>query len=285
MIAGIVAGGIPATLDSHATGLWAAFSIAKLLGTSSSSLNAINTTSSATATIGFASDGGLDTAALATLAGANSVAVSALINQEGTTARNLGAGTASLRPAIVSAGSYLGSVQFDGSSDGMVSGANSGTPTAFTVFLRGKLRSASGTQTIIEQSTNYNSGAFCATFLESGGSAVSLHSGASASNNYTVSTFSSRYPNDNVQCYRWDRSQATSANRSALLIDGIRQTRSGSTESGTPGANFGSAPWYVGARAQASVFAQLNLHTLLIYERAVPDAEAAQISSIIAALR
>jgi len=274
----------PVYLDAYTTNLWGAYSLAKLLTTSSSgAVDAINTTSSSTANIGWGADNGLDQAALATLGSSNSVAVTAFKNQQGTAGRDFGANTSALRPAIYTSGSYLGSIQFDGSTDGMVSAANSGTPTAFTVFFRGKLRTA-GTNMLLEHSINYNGGKYCAAFYDSSAMQVGFHSGASAANQYAVSKFNGLYPNDTVQMWRFDRAQSLGALSTRLAVNGSLQTRSSSNDVGTVDANFAAAAWYLGSRAQSSIFAPINVHTLLIYEGAVSDADAAAISSIIASL-
>lgn len=280
---GLLFDSVPKTIDAFTTNLWGAFSLNRIITGATDAFVGINTTSLSTATIGFNSNGTLDLSALATLSGANSVAVSEFANQQGTAARKFGAGTAVLRPAIVTSGAFLGSIQFDGTSDGMVAGANSGTPTAFTVFLRGKLRST-GTSVMLELSVNYNAGKFAVTSYDSGALQIGIHSGGSAAAQYAVSLFSGKAPNDDVQMWRFDRSQVVGPLSTRLAINGALQTRTGNADAGAMDANFAAAAWYLGARGQASLFAPLNVHTLLIYEGAVSDADAASISAILAAL-
>lgn len=275
--------GFVGPLDGYTTGLWSAVSVERLLSSfSGGSVNAVNTTSLATATIGFNADGSLDTASLATLAGANSVVITDFLNQYGSSSHGFAAAGTN-RPTIVSAGAYLGHVEFDGSSDGMGTGVASGTPSAFTVFIRGKLRSTSGTQVYIEHSANYNANESALIDYDAGALYVGTHK--SSPSGYSVSGFSGLYLNDNVHAYRVDRSQVTSAAQTVAFVNGSKQTRSTNADTGTlPTGNFGASNWFLGARNQASFFAQLNVHTLLIYESALSDSDVSSISSILSGL-
>lgn len=268
-------------LDGYVTNLWGAFSIAKLLSSATDALTAVNTTSSASATIGF-SGSALDTAALATLAGSDSCVVSAFINQQGTTARNFGQATAANRPRIVNAGVYDGKLVFDGTNDAMSSGAASGTPTGFTVFFRGTQRTTT-TQILLEHSTNYNSNASMVAYYDAGSMSVGVHNAGAP---VARSDFAGMFPNANVHAWRGDRTGpgGGSVNTTALFVNGTRQTRTGNGDSGTITGSYTAQTWYLGGRAATSLFASIDLHTLLIYESAVSDADIAAISAILLAL-
>lgn len=272
-------------LDAYTANLWSALSLKRLFASYlGPCFTGVNTTTSASADIGFNSDGTLNTTALTSLSGANNVAVQTFMSQIGASGRNFDdGGNSARRPAIVTSGSYLGSVQFDGSTDGFASGASSGAPSAFTVFMRGKLRGTSGTQIILEHSGNYNSNDAAVAYYDAGSMSVGSHKVSPSG--YARSDFSGAFPNDNVQCWRLDRSQSAGAAQSVLFINGTKQTRSGNGDVVTiPSGNFGSFNWYMGARNLGSLFAQLNVHTLLIYEGALSDADVSAISTIVAGL-
>lgn len=276
-------GGFAGPLDAWTTGLWSAVSLSRLLGSwNGGSFIGVNTTSSVSQTIGFNPNGSLDTTALAALAGANTVVVSNWLTQFNISPNGF-AGTSAQRPPITTAGSFLGNIQFNGTANGLATGTASGGPTAFTVFFRGKLRSTSGTQIILEQSTNYNGADGAAVYYDAGALSVGVHDNAPSG--YSLSNFSGTPPNDDVQCWRFDRSQATGATQCVLFVNGVKQTRSSNGDAGTlPGGPFIAGNWYMGARNLGSLFAQLNAHTQLIYESAISDADVASISTILAAL-
>jgi len=270
-------------LDGYVTNLWGAFSISKLLSSyGGDALTAVNTNTTASAGIGF-SGSSLDTAALATLSGGtDTCVVSEYLNQEGTSARKFtAAGTT--RPRIVNSGVYDGKLVFDGTNDAMVGGANSGTPTAFTIFIRGLLRTT-GTQIILEHSTNFNSNDSAVAYYDSGSLSVGNHKTAGAGGYYR-SDFSGIYPNNNVHAWRLDRDVVLGgAAGAACFVNGALQTRTANGDVNTMGGNYAADIWYLAARAGTSLPSPIDLHTLLIYEGVVSDADIAAISSILLAL-
>lgn len=272
-------------LDSYTTNLWSALSISRLLTAwTGGAVEVRESAGSTLATIGFIANGSLDTATLLSHVGANNGLVRTFINQQGTSARGVEQSTDNTRqPAIATAGAYLGDIQFDGSNDMLNGGTASGTPSAFTVFCRGKLRSTTGTQIILEHSSNYNSNDAAVAYYDAGALSVGVHKITAVG--YSRSDFTGDFPNYNVHCWRFDRAQVTSAAMTKLFINGTADTRDANGDSGTlPSGNFAANNWYVGARVGPAIPAFLNLHTLLIYEGAVSDADVAAISTIIAAL-
>jgi hypothetical protein len=258
-------------LDAWTANLWGAYSISKLIGSA---------TSTSTATIGFNSSGGLDTTSLASLAGSNSVVVTEFANQQGTSTRKLTA-TGTQRPRIVNAGTYDGKLVFDGTNDGLVSGVSStGANTGVTVFIRGLQRTTTGTQIMTELSSNFNTASGMAVYYDSANLAVGAHAPG-----FGTSNFSGSFLNSNVHAYSVDRTAANSTLGERLFINGTLQTRTGNSDTAPPPtSSFGALPWYVGCRGQASLYAALDLHTFVIYETKLSDADVASISAIIAAL-
>lgn len=277
--------GLGVDIDSYTTGLWAAYSVRKLLTAySGNALQVRNVSGGALADIGFDGNGDVDAAALATHLGSNNGTARTWYNQQGTSGRDLDQSTTTEQPACATAGVFDGKIAFDGTDDWMPTGASSGTPAAFTVFVRGRLRSTAGTPIILEHSSNYNSNDSAIAYYASGAMSVGVH-GSGGGGGYARSDFTSDYPNDNVQCWRFDRSQVTGGDMAKLFIGGAAETRDASGDSGTlPSGNFGAHPWFLGARSGATAPAALDVHTLLIYEAALSDADIAAISSILAAL-
>lgn len=268
-------------LDGYVTTMWGAYSISKLLSSSTSALVAVNTTSSASATIGF-SGNSLDTAALATLAGANTCVVSEFLNQEGTSARKFAQATSANRPRIVNAGVYDGKLVFDGTNDTMLSGAASGTPQGFTVFMRGTQRTTV-TQIVLEHSPNYNSNDACIVYYDVGALSVGVHR-ITGSGVYR-SDYTGAFINANVQAYAMSGAAGGGAANARMFINGVLQSRTGNGDSGVVSAsNMGSFAWNLASRNQASTFAALDLHTLLIYESILSNGDITAISGIVAAL-
>ena len=73
---------------------------------------------------------------MATFVGANNGFVVTWYDQSGG-ARNLAQATAATQPQIVDAGTYIGDVNWNGTSSVMSTAASSGTPSAFTLFAAG----------------------------------------------------------------------------------------------------------------------------------------------------
>lgn len=275
-------GAFSGPLDAYTTNLWTAVSVRRLLASwTGACFTARDTTDGDLLDIGFDSTGAIDASALSAFLGAHNATARALINQQGTGARGFDNSTTTQQPAAATAGVFDGKFAFDGSNDYMPTGTNSGTPSAFTVFIRGLLR-ATTTQILLEHSTNYNSNNAAIAYYDAGAMSIGVHD--TAPGGYSRSDFTGDYVNNNVQCWRFDRSQVTSANMTKLFINGTAETRNGNGDSGTlPDSTFGASAWYLGARG-GTVAAALDVHTLLIYEAALSDADVSAISTILAAL-
>lgn len=270
-------------LDAYTTNLWSAVSVRRLLTSwVGPSMTARNTTSGSTASIGFTPTGALDGAAISALAGANSVEATDFNTQIGASNHGFSA-VATQRPLINNAGSNLSRLQFDGINDYFASGTNSGTPTGVTMFVKGKIRSTATSQIILEHSGNYNFSDSVSSYYDSGAAGVGAHKVSPAG--YSVSNFGGALLDPYVQCFRWDRSQVSSGLQSVLFVNGVKQSRTEDTSSGTlPTGSIAASIWYIASRGGASIFSSLDLDTLLIYESALSDADCTAISNIVTAL-
>lgn len=270
-------------LDPYTSNLWTAMSVRRVLSSAVNAFTVRRTSDSVIQDIGFDVGGAVDAASLLAFLGANNGTAHAWANQGATSANGFGTATTTRQPACATAGVSNGKLVFDGTDDLISSGASSGTPSAFTVFLRGLLRSTSGTQIILEHSANYNSNNSAVAYYDSAKMSVGVHD--TAPGGYARSDFNTDYPNNNVQCWRYDRTQVTGAAMSKLFINGAAETRDANGDSGTlPDSTFSAQAWRLGARNGAASPAALDAHTLLIYEAALSDGDVAAISAIVAGL-
>jgi hypothetical protein len=248
---------------------------------------AYDTTTTGTRTAVFASNGALDSADLVSWAAGHNIDAQNFLNQTNVTNQGMttanGIGSA---PRVITAGSYLGGLQFDGTSDGFVTGTSYPSSSVATIFLRGNIRSVIGSTVniILEHTTNLDiSNAFAAAIDSSARMLVGNHKQSPAG--YSISYFNGMDPSGDVQCYRLDRSQANSNLQNVMFRDGAKETRTSSLDTGTfPTGAFSAGALYLGARAGTSLYANLDVHTLLVYNAALSDADCTAISNIISAL-
>lgn len=277
---GVAAVGDTGPLAAWQTNLWSAVSIDRLLSLYAGAFIALrDSTAGTTTTIGDNGSGGLDTGAISTFLGSHNGTSPGIGSQKNGTLRDFGPSTTAKQPAVATAGTFLGSLQFDAVTDCMLPGQTSGTAGAYTIYLRGKVRTTA-TQVILELGTNYSSGNAITVYYDSGALSVGMHLGSS----YARSDYSGLLPNNNVFAFRFDPGAGSVATMAACFVNGTKQTRTGNGDSGTPSGSFGDLVFYLGGRANASLFSALNLHTMLIYQLAHSDADVASVSSIVAAL-
>lgn len=264
-------------LQSYTTNLWSATSHTRTLsGYSGSVIRVRRSSDNAEQDIGTVA-GAFDVASLATFCAGTNGFVTKRYDQSGS-GNDWVQATSGNQPKVYdSSTGYLGHESFDGSNDSFSTG-NSGTPAAVTIYLRGKLITH-GTNVVLEHSTNYNLNDSIVSYFDSGTYTVATHKlvalGASVSN------FTENF-SDTVACLRSDRAQVTGAAQSALLAGGRLVTRSGSGDSGVlPSGNMSAQPWYLGGRAGSSLFTQMDIDDVVIYETAHSDATANLVSYLL----
>jgi len=145
-------------LDSYTTGIFSVYGLNLLLSAygTGAAINVRRSSDNATQDIHFLSDGSLDTAGLAAFVGANDGFVVTWYDQTGF-GNNVTQATAGQQPKIVSAGTYLAAVTFDGVDDNVVCVNNNNSPATCTVYWGGTLNSTSARQ-IIACSDNTDTG-------------------------------------------------------------------------------------------------------------------------------
>jgi len=272
-------GGTPSALTAN---LWGAYSINKILPTYvGSALRVRRSSDNAEQDIGF-SGTALDTASLASFVGLDSAYVTRMYDQSGI-GGDVVQVTAAKQPRLISAGVYDGFVRFDGAAHGFQSANSSGTPTGITVFLKGQLRSTgTGTQVYLELSPDGVVNAGLLAYLNVGNLRTQLYSGPSA--NRIGPWYNTSFRTAGVHGIRLDRtSLAGKASQLPLFTNGVSISAGGTDDgSATSPAAVASNKWNIGARDNAaSLWAPLNLTSMLIYEAAKSDADMLTISGLL----
>lgn len=269
-------------LDAYTANMWSAAGLPLLVGSASNSVLARNTSTTATANIGF-SGGSIDSTALLAHCGAAGT-VEQFLDQSGNSRPFANAGTPTAQPAIVSGSSYLGKLQFDGSNDTLSTGAVTlGGMQGVTIFFKGRLRSTAALQILIEHTANYNLNDAFVVYYDNSISRLVVASHQSSLSRYAISEFNVAIGTDSVWCVRINRAQTSGANQCVLFRDGVKQTRTGSTgeTAPVPSTNLDPAALSIGSRAAASLFAALDLYSLVVYTTAKSDADCAAISALL----
>jgi hypothetical protein len=261
-------------LDPYSSNLWAAYGLEQLRTSyTGPAIRVRRSSDDAEDDIDFVA-GVLDTAGLAIFVGANDAFITTWYDQSGG-GHHLVQASDGAQPRIVHAGVLDAGVVFDGASDILVS-PNSGTPSAFTVYLKGSAPTT--TQIFLEQSANYNTHTGAILYYESSKTSVGISQTTSA--NVARSDFDTG-PSGQVLTARFDRSGFGGANKAALFDGGTLLTRSSNGDAGAISGNFDAAPWYVGARSGPAAPSALTLEALVIYETAHSDSVVDAVSDAI----
>ena len=144
-------------LDSLQTSLFSVYGLNLLLSAygTGKAVTVRRSSDNTTQDIHFLSNGNLDTASLLTFCGSGDGFVVTWYDQTAA-ANNITQATTTEQPKIVSAGTYLGTVFFDGVDDFLLCVNNNNSPTGCSVYWGGTLRAA--TRQIIACSDNTDSG-------------------------------------------------------------------------------------------------------------------------------
>jgi hypothetical protein len=271
-------------LDSYTANLWSAVSVCKLLTSwTGGALRVIRTSDDASRDAGFQGDGTYDIQDLLTWAAGAALRLDAFFNQQGVSAQGYSVGPfASARPVLTADGT----IEFNGSTHGIANGTSFPEVDACTIFVRGRVRATppTGPQVIAELGINFDLTNSFIVVANADGMRHGSHKSSPAG--YSLSDHYSRWPDDETQCFRIDRSQGTSALQNVMFDGGVKLTRDGHFTSGTLTTGVVTdAPWYIGSRNQgSSLGCPLDLHTLVIYSAALSDADCTAISEAIMAL-
>jgi hypothetical protein len=237
-----------------------ALSLTKVYSSATVAIRVRRSSDNAEQDIGF-SGTSLDTSSLATFVGSNSAFVTKIYDQSGHGLHAVQA-TAANQPRIVNAGVYDGFVRFDGTDDGMkITSLTLGTPQ-FGLYSKFQLRAQAGTQVYFETTTvaSSNSGSIVMYDLSTSSSFVDSYnagSGTNRANQYLTPLTLDNY--------------TVLADRSVVGVNEIQRWKHGTLDTPVQAAtteqtgNYLTNDFYIGSRANSSLFSQLNLVTLVLY--------------------
>lgn len=237
------------------------WSLRRMMSAASRSIRVRRSSDSTELDIGFVGNA-LDTAALATFVGAGSGFVTKFYDQTAN-GIDLVQATAAKQPRIVNAGTYAGALVFDGVDDAMgVVGYALSLPQA-AIYGKAK-QSTTGTKIVVESSTNFNNNPFTIAFyVESSTYAMGSNNGSTATQkvNYFPLALTAALTQFSLL---YDRVQ-TGLNETKAWSAGTQKTATTTIYTAEQSGSFGSNDLYVGARAGTSLFTDMSLETLVIY--------------------
>lgn len=269
-------------LDAYTTNLWGVYSLRRQRSNYAGSCLRVRRASDSTEQdIGFTASKIIDSAAIATFCTGTNGFVTKWYDQSGG-GNNFAQTVAASQPKIYdSSTGYLGLLSFDGSNDWLTTINNSGTPTAFTMFLQVIVRSITDT-VLLEHTTNVNTNNAC--MIEPGVAAnqigVDVH-GTAGGGGFATSKFNMNIVGQ-VFCASVNRANVTGATVSRGFNGGALMTRDGNDDTGTlPSGAFASGSWSLGGRSGGTATTSVDGIGIVIYETAVFDANIERISRLL----
>jgi hypothetical protein len=243
----------------------AVLSLRKKISTATNAIRVRRSSDNAEQDIGFVLDA-LDTASLSSFVGANSAFVTTFYDQTGN-GENAVQTTAANQPRIVNAGVYDGALIFDGTNDSMSISSLTMGAAAAGLYTKMRLPTPTGVHILFEQSINYNNNAQSLVAYLDSATAGKLNlsfRNTTGGTDYKLRHFPATLNSQLQQSMLFDRA--------LTLASEVVAYQSGSTLTGVAGAGtaeqtgvFSTYDLYIGARAGSSLFAALQLETLVIY--------------------
>lgn len=288
-------GGSTPGIDSYATGVKALHALKrKWTGYSGSCIRIRRSSDSTEQDIGFVSsaiDAAVDSAAALTFCGAGNGFVTKIYDQSGNGQDWIQA-TSSKQPQVVTSGSWIGWVQFDASDDSMISVNNSGTVAVYHICALFTKRSwgTASDSILFERGTSLGGAAEngnCMTYAGTGGVPwrlwKSAGSGNYAYNGVTATVDADRPTLSHAVWGEMDYTQSVNTSSMRLFVGASQKTSAGNATTGTVGTGtVGSAvKWFLGARNNASFFADMNWGGDILVEGTVSDANKAAMQAIL----
>jgi len=262
-------------LDSYTTGAYGVYSLRKQITAYAGSAIRVRRSSDSTEQdIGFSS-GLLDNTALLSFVGAGNGFIAKWYDQTGA-GNYLTQATAANQPLIVESGVRSRGVKFSSTNCNLATVNNSGTPSAFSIFLKAHVETTSQAENILEQTANFNTNTG-AIFYKNAALDFRCSLTQTSQTNRSQSGFLLGFDGQ-VVGIRLDRSAGTPATQAAMFSGGRLLTRNANNDAGTlPSGNFIAAKWWFGGRNGASTWTG-DAETLVIYESAITDANFERIS-------
>lgn len=262
------AGNAPVTgpLSTFQANLWAAYGITLQLSTyAGSAIRVRKSTGGDTTTeqdIGFVGSA-LDTTALATFAGSETVVITKFYDQSGN-GRDFVQATGANQPRITNAGVYDGFVRFDASNDELLTSATTGTGSVFSVAGKMTFRQNTPTQVMYAAGTGAGGQTIAQVYVPSGANQIDVYianTAASAGDRTFTSGVSFPVGPEVIGSVH-----ALGAGSAALAC---RLYRAGSEITGASGGNptgsYTAQTWRLGSGGGAN-YANLNVYSFAIWE-------------------
>ncbi len=256
-----------------------AYSLNKLISTSTLAIRVRRSSDNAELDIGFTGKA-LDTAALLTFAGASSAFVTTFYDQTAT-GINLVQASAAAQPRIVNAGVFDGAAIFDGSNDWMSAPSVPYGAGYAAAYMKAAMPNMSAGRIILESSPNYNSAA--GTFIwymENNLHSLGVRASAAYRRDYSIASATSLRTITNR--YQMAVSDAAVPQQRFRNAGADISPSGGLGAPASPGSNFTTQTLYLGCRAGATLFAPVQIHTLVIYA-VDTDADVAAIEALVGA--
>lgn len=264
-------------LDQYTTSLWECYGLQRLLSSYNGPLIRVRRSSdNVEQDIPFGSDFQLDTSALLAFIGSNSAFVTKFYGQSGNARDLQQTGTTTKQPRIVNAGVYDGKAVFDASDDCMQTPNLPGTNTAMSYVMRGKIRAfpGSGYAVWLESTADAGLNAGLALYYDQSINLIIDVTGPPSTQSFARFAATAK-PNDDVTC--------TTGNRATSVVKYYQagaQVTPNSSSGGSNTGNYAASPLNVGARNNgATLPAQLDLNTLVVYTQELSAADVALISA------
>lgn len=146
-------------MDTYAAGMLHCYGLKQVLGPYVGPVVRVRRSSdNAEQDIGYVTGGALDTTTLATFVGSSDGFVTTWYDQISSGAVNAAQATTGKQPKIVSAGTYLGYIQFDGVDDYLITHTTAVTALSFAGFIKYSTAVSSGSASYFAHSTFGSSG-------------------------------------------------------------------------------------------------------------------------------
>lgn len=248
-------------LDDLAVQPSAVLSLRKMISTATNAIRVRRSSDNAEQDIGFSGDV-LDTSSLASFVGANSAFVTTIYDQTGNGEDAVQSTTGS-QPRIVNAGSYLGSVQFDGVDDFMVITSLTQASQFAAIYSKIQLGNSFSFEMVFETgTTGAGTAGSLSQYVDNSGSGWSMAMGNTGGGTSVTFTVTSIVALTQLTAL-WNRS-TTGADEAKFYRAGSNIPPSGGVLNDQAG-NFVSLDMYIGSRAGSAIFADMFLETAAIY--------------------
>lgn len=266
-------------LDTISPAPRVAYSLRKIISTATLAIRVRRSSDNAQQDIGFSGDV-LDTAALAAFVGASSAFVTTFYDQTAT-GINLVQATAASQPRIVNAGVFDGAAIFDGSNDWMSAASVPYGAGYAAAYMKAAMPNRSAPAIIMESSANYNNaaGSFI-WYMENNLHSLGVRAAAAYRRDYSIASATSLRTITNR--YQMAVSDAAVAQQRFRNAGADISPSGGQGTAAAPGTNFTTQTLYLGCRAGNTLFAPVQIHTLVIYA-VDTDAEVAAIEAVVGA--